>query len=153
MSNDHKKNYLMGKRGLIVATSFILAIIIATTLFNTQVIAFLSSQKLIPTPDRYTELYFNHNVNLPTTLTADPISFSFSIHNVEGSRTVYPYTIVAKPVTGTARTLSTSSVTLASNAVATISKKLTLPQTNTDVEILVLLPNQQQEIHLWLRAK
>ncbi len=152
MSNDHKKSSLMGKRGLILAIALGLAIIIAVVQHQASIAAFLAKQKLAPAPERYTELYFDHNVNLPTTLTTNPVTFSFSVHNMEGSRMSYPYTVTVKPLTGIAHTLSTNSVTLDDNAVATIPEKLTLPQTDANSEITIFLPNQQQEIHLWLRA-
>jgi hypothetical protein len=53
---------------------------------------------LIRQPTRYTELYFDHPTGLPTALTSkQPIAFTFTIANRQGTVVRYPYVISVMP--------------------------------------------------------
>ncbi len=57
----------------------------------------LSDWKLIPIPETYTELYFEDHASLPKKTKAGEITtFSFTVHNMEGIVTEYPYEVYFK---------------------------------------------------------
>lgn len=57
----------------------------------------MNDWKLIPIPETYTELYFEDHTALPKKTTAGQITtFSFTIHNMEGVTTTYPYEVYFK---------------------------------------------------------
>ena len=81
----------------------------------------LGALNLIPTPERFTELYFANAASLPTeAITGEPITFSFVIHNVEGVTTSYPYTVYITYPSGKSITLANGLVTLGNGASTTI---------------------------------
>jgi len=78
--------------------------------------------KLVPESQTFTELYFDNSLALPkTAVPGQPISFSFSIHNVEGVTTSYPYAVYFLYPDGTQFSFTSGSVTLADNASTSIT--------------------------------
>jgi hypothetical protein len=93
----------------------------ARTRFNDAVYNQLNDWKLIPTPERFTELYFQNSANLPrATVAGQPISFAFTIHNVEGITTTYPYVVYFEYPDASQVVFTSGTVTLASDASTTI---------------------------------
>jgi len=59
-----------------------------------QIAAQLHAWKLLPEPERLTELYFTNQPALPTTyLPGDVQAVAFSVHNLEQTSTRYSYVI------------------------------------------------------------
>lgn len=114
---------------------------------KSAVYAGLNSLKLIPQPEQFTELYFENSSALPrATVAKQPISFSFGIHNVEGTSTVYPYEVYFEYPDGSKVNLAAGTVTLPSDASTTISVSHTFSSSNLTGEVVVNLPsldNQQ----------
>jgi hypothetical protein len=105
----------------------------------------LNALKLIPEPEQFTELYFQNSSNLPReTIANEPISFAFTIHNVESTSTVYPYVVYFQASDGTNTTpvvFTTGLVTLADNASTTITVTHTFASASTTGEVVVDLPS------------
>ncbi len=107
---------------------------------------------ITPVAEHYTELSFSQRLPLPSVVTQKPIPFSFSIHNVEGQFVSYPYTVALKLPSGSVTQLASGTVPLAEGYSSTVPESITLPKGTGTSEILVILPDQRQEIHFWLRA-
>ncbi len=135
------------KKTTIIVILLILAAIAAGSyliaqFYGSTVYAGLNSLKLIPQPERFTELYFNNSSNLPrATVAKKPISFSFGIHNVEATTTVYPYEVYFVDNTGYRVNFTSGTVTLASDASTTISVSYTFQSSNLTGEVVVNLPS------------
>lgn len=72
-----------------------LSIIVALTIFHSQVQSSLRTWKLLPQPPSFTELYFTTTNYLPIHyVPGQTQSFSFTVHNVEHRVEHYYYTIV-----------------------------------------------------------
>jgi hypothetical protein len=140
-------------RGTFIAGGFVLAVALVNLLFHSPAAyAQLQAWKLIPTPESYTELYFDHNLTLPSVVTDKPITFAFGIHNAQGQTMIYPYTVTIVSANGTIRPLAHGLIAIADAATATIPEAIGLTAGTTNAEISVDLPNQHQEIHFWLGA-
>jgi hypothetical protein len=111
----------------------------------------LAAAKLLPQPEAFTELYFTQHLLLPKTA-ASPLSFSFTVHNAEGTATTYPYAIVMTQPDGKVQTLQTGSLALQNGETRNVTTKLVLPANTTAAEIAVVLPVQQESIDFWLGA-
>jgi hypothetical protein len=134
-------------RGSIIAAGFLMAIAVGETLFHSQAVyAQLESWKLIPMPQRFTELYFENNTSLPTTVTTKPLVFDFGIHNQEGEFVAYSYEIVMETPSGLTQELSSGTIALPDGQVASIPVVVSLPKGIKTAEIFVELPNQKQVI-------
>ncbi len=80
-----------------------LIIFLSIFLYTNRTVAYkkihekLSEWKFIPIPETYTELYFEDHASLPKKTTAgQKTTFSFTIHNMEGIVTTYPYEVYFK---------------------------------------------------------
>lgn len=113
----------------------------------------LEGWKLIPTPDRFTELYFDNNLALPTKVTSGPTAFEFGVRNDEGETITYPYTVSLIVPGRATRVLRQGDITLASGGASNMHESISIPAGTTSAEISVQLPMQQQEIHFWLGNK
>ncbi len=73
--------------GLAVGLSVALAVV-----NNSVIAAKLHHWKLLPEPERLTELYFTDHTKLPASFTpGQPQSLMFTVHNLEGRTTSYRY--------------------------------------------------------------
>ncbi len=110
----------------------------------------LNALKLIPEPEPFTELYFDTYPQDPSQVTnGTTISFSFTIHNVEGTTTTYPYLVYVMRSLGTT-TIDEGVITLADNASSTISEAAVLSYAWEPGEFIVLLPTLQQHIDFYV---
>jgi uncharacterized membrane protein len=73
----------------------ILIIVVALAIgYHNAIDRQLRSWKLLPEPERLTELYFTHPNSLPTTyVPGQPQTVSFTVHNLEYRDTMYQYVI------------------------------------------------------------
>jgi len=112
----------------------------------------LAAAKLLPQPEAYTELYFTQHLALPKTAIG-LVPFSFTVHNVEGDATTYPYEVVLLLPNGKTQTLSTGTLALQNGETRSVAATVNVPKGTTTAEIAVVLPNQQESIHFWLGAQ
>ncbi|MDB5184820.1 MAG: hypothetical protein JWN38_628 [Candidatus Saccharibacteria bacterium] len=78
--------------GIVIAVVVVLAIggIANASSIKNQ----LNDWKLLPQPERLTELYFTDHLNLPASyMPGTPQTVLFSVHNLEGHRQTYTYTV------------------------------------------------------------
>lgn len=102
---------------------------------------------LIPTPQRFTELYFNNYLTFPKeTVKGQSFPISFTIHNLEGTTTTYPYAIYFEYPTGDEAVFASSTVTVPNNASTTITVTHTFNASNLTGKVFVDLTGMNQEI-------
>ena len=107
----------------------------------------LNTLKLIPEPERFTELYFDDSASLPrNTVKGEPVSFSFTVHNVEGATTTYPYRVYFQDPSGDQQTLTTGTVSLADGASTAIPVSIIYPVSNARGMFVVDLTALNQSI-------
>lgn len=120
-------------------------------MFQTPIIDTLKSYKLWPMPEPLTELYFENHTKLPTTVTpGDPVSFSFTIHNIEYKPMEYPYQVrIEDP---TEKQVATSgSVMLSHDGYTTINEQIDTTHISTRSAVVVDLFKQEQKIQFWIQ--
>lgn len=125
--------------------------IFAVSAYRSQIYGELSALKLIPESTPFTELYFENASSLPEQIIPNkPFSFAFTIHNVEGVRTTYPYTASLVYPSGEEIVFVSSTTTLLSNASSTINVQHIFHSLNRGAEVVVKLTslNQQIDFHL-----
>lgn len=130
---------------------FVLLAVLVTAIFlyiaRAQVYAEMNNFKLLPQEETFTELYFDNYISLPKVAVANqPFSFSFTIHNVEGATTTYPYAVYFEYPDGTQTPFQTGNVTLSDNASTTITVTHTFIASNVKGEVVVSLTNLKQSI-------
>ena len=114
----------------------------------------LNDLKLIPIPERFTELYFEDPSSLPTQTTAGkPISFAFGVHNVEGTPTTYPYVVYFDEPAGYSMNLQTGTISLAPDASKNIPISYTFLASKITGKVVVDLPSVNQHIDFLLLNK
>lgn len=103
--------------------------------------------KLIPQPEQFTELYFDNASLLPKEIVNNALSpFSFTVHNMEGVTTSYPYNVSFLYSSGRRVIVASSTIMLANNASTTISVPRTYHQSNDKGRVVVELTSLNQSI-------
>ena len=111
----------------------------------------LNDWKLLPEPERLTELYFNNSSNLPTTYTPNQSqSFSFSVHNLEYRNMSYYYTISVGSGQSSSTPLQRGSFYLAQNHYKKIPVSLAMPDLGSRTKVIVSLTNPNESIDYWV---
>lgn len=112
----------------------------------------MHSWKLLPEPERLTELYFTKPNTLPTSYTSGQAqTVSFTVHNLEYQTTGYRYQITEQSQDSSQRqTLASGSFTLRQNdynhATVNISTVDFGPRVKVDVELV----NVHESIDYWV---
>lgn len=110
----------------------------------------LDAFKLIPRPERFTELYFENHTNLPKTkVKNETIFFSFTVHNLEGKDMQYPYVVYFKNNYGTT-TVEKSGAFVKDNEYKTITESYTFKSNSPQETLYVELTDKHQELHFAL---
>lgn len=104
--------------------------------------------KLIPQPEQFTELYFDDTPLLPKEIDNNALnSFSFTVHNMEGVTTSYPYNVSFLYSSGRRVIIESSTVTLVNNASTTVVVPRTYNhQSNDKGRVVVELTSLNQSI-------
>lgn len=103
-------------------------------------------------PERFTELYFEDHLELPTRAIKDEeYEFKFTIHNLEYERMEYPYEVSAD-YDGQIQVFDKKKVTLDHDEYKTITVYFGLVDQVEKVRMTVRLVNKNQDIGFWLRA-
>jgi uncharacterized membrane protein len=111
----------------------------------------LNSWKLLPQPERLTELYYVNPNSLPSTYTPGVNQkFGFTVHNVEYRNTDYTYQIEEENQAGSQTvTLQQGSFWLSQNQYKTIDENVNLSDLGPRVQIVVNLSNVNESIDYW----
>jgi hypothetical protein len=141
----------MKKRGYVNITSTIvvvIALIIAAPAIKRQ----LNDWKLLPEPERLTELYFTHPNTLPSTYsTSQAQQVAFTVHNLEYKHETYTYQIVEAPQPGSAGPmLASGSFSLAQNGYKNVTQLLTIQQLANRVNLSINLTNVNESVDYWV---
>jgi uncharacterized membrane protein len=133
----------------------ILCVIFVVYEYGGVIYAQMMAFKLIPTSEQFTELYFTDPSAIPTSLQADQaISFQFTIHNLEGATTTYPYEAYFQDNSGNITILASNTVSLPNNESTTVAVSYSFPKSTTSNEqgkVIVDLPSHNnQQIDFFL---
>lgn len=110
----------------------------------------LATLDLIPKPEKLTELYFNNNANLPSSVTGNQaISFAFVIHNLETTDYQYTYDVFVT-TNGTKRIVDSGSVLVKNNQYYVKKENFNLMKSSGRQEVVVELTNKRQSIDFWI---
>ena len=146
------------KRFAFGISTVIAVVILAVAAFDHAAIAHqLHSWKLLPEPERLTELYFTNATNLPTTYRPDQTQdVQFAVHNLEHRITSYNYVISARSVdnaNAAAATLAHASFTLVQNQTTTLAAPVTLPNLGAQATITITLQPGNVSINYMINEK
>jgi hypothetical protein len=137
--------------GWLIAILILIGVVFLIYVYRGAIYGEMGALKLIPGPERFTELYFTDPASLPTSTTSgETLSFSFTINNLEGATTAYPYVVYFQTPTGGSIVLRRDTISLADNASTTIPISYTFASLKKEVveqgEVVVNLPtlNDQQ---------
>lgn len=149
---------------LAVSTAVIMLAVLGAPVIYRQ----LNDWKLLPQPERLTELYYQNHTTLPASFTpGSPQMFSFTAHNLEYRDTNYRYSVTAQPADSTQSVpLASGSFRLPQNAYKTsqvtfvpsenMAQAGTTP--NPRVQIITTLYKDgrqfgSESIHYWVTAQ
>jgi uncharacterized membrane protein len=129
-------------------TVAIIIIIALIALLHTPVDHQMRSWKLLPEPEKLTELYFTHPNNLPTKyMPGQQQAVSFTVHNLEYQTTGYQYKIIETSQAGDqAVTLASGSFSLQQNQYKSPTVSITTADLGQNVKVEVELVNQHESI-------
>jgi len=115
----------------------------------------LNDWKLLPQPEKLTELYFDNSSNIPTTYTSGVTqNFSFMVHNIEYRSENYKYIVIEQSSDYTStQTLTIGSFNLAQNQVKSTKVYITPVDLGSKVNISVKLVNFNESIDYWVSKK
>ena len=124
----------------------------------------LDAWRLLPRPERLTELYFIHNAHLPVVLKPGKTqAVGFTIHNLEHQTTTYRY-VVAAIAPAKEQILGEGTATLAHDAFRDVSRTFVVPKLGPRLEIRISLEYsgiplgqdsarpETQAIHYWVNT-
>ena len=136
-----------------IIITLILVIIGAILIYigRTQIYTEMENLKLIPEPEHFVELYFTNPLAIPHAAVPNVQQpLAFTLHDVGGSTTTYPYEIYFEHTDGTRDPLATGNITLGGDETRSITVTYTLTGAETQGEVVVTLTslNQQIDFHL-----
>ncbi|MBM3272301.1 hypothetical protein FJY94_03450 [Candidatus Kaiserbacteria bacterium] len=101
--------------------------------------------------ESFTELYLDDHVRLMEQVAQGaPLSFSFTIRNLEGATTSYRYRVFVESRMGVRQSIAEDLVTLADGESATIPQMYRIPRSFRDGELIIELPERMQWLHVSL---
>lgn len=113
----------------------------------------LNDFKLIPQEERFTELYLNDYLTFPKEIVkGQKVTFSFTVHNLEGKTVTYPYVAYLKTEDGYRISIARGSVTLADKESRIVTESYTFKSAlkTEKVTVFIELPDQGQSLHFKL---
>lgn len=119
---------------------------------QSAVVAKMNEWKLLPQDELFTELYLNNHLDLPKEIAkGQTVSFSFTIHNLEGKSVKYPYVVYLQTDKGARISIAHNAVTLADKESKIINEEYTFKtQITKPVTIFIKLPNTGESLHFFL---
>lgn len=144
MANNRKQKNVVWIGSLVLA-----AVLVAVGVFHrNEIYGQLQNWKLIPTDEHFTELYFNNYeaFSKEITLPGKTVSFSFTVHNLEGVTTTYPYAVFFLDTLGKKTILGQGSVTLSDGASQSIIIPYNYSSLKDSGRVIILLNNSNEQI-------
>ncbi len=131
----------------IIFFSALVAVCVFLYVFRSNVWAEMDNLKLIPIPEKFTELYFNDYSTLPKKSVAkELISFSFTIHNMEGATITYPYDVYFKYPDGSRVMFASGTTTIGDGDYQIINASHTWISSNLQGQVVAELTQKNQAI-------
>jgi hypothetical protein len=120
--------------------------------FHQQIKNQLNAWKLLPQPERLTELYFTEPNSLPTTYApGQPQTVRFTTHNIEYQTETYSYRIIEQSQNGSqTQLLSSGQFTLQQGQYQGQNVGITPADLGTRAEIIIELPTVNENISYWV---
>jgi len=143
------KSHRLNQSATIIVSSLIaLLIVLTATVWRPAITNQLNSWKLLPEPEKLTELYFVHPNSLPATYTPGKSQMiSFTLHNLEYQTMTYRYQIIEESQDGSNATiLDTNAFTINQGQYRTVSYPATLVDAGQDAKIVVSIPTVNESI-------
>jgi hypothetical protein len=114
----------------------------------------MNEWKLLPQPERLTELYFTHPNSLPGTYTAgQTLPVDFTVHNIEYKTENYKYQIIEDANNSTkGLLLASGSFTLKQNQYKFPALSVTPANLGPKVQIIVNLSNVNELVDYWVNG-
>jgi uncharacterized membrane protein len=115
----------------------------------------MRSWKLLPEPERLTELYFTHPNNLPSTYMPGQVqTVSFTVHNLEYRTTNYHYIITEiNQSNNQVQTLASSSFVLPQGGYKKEAVNISTVDLGSHVKVEVDLENVKESVGYWLNKE
>jgi uncharacterized membrane protein len=134
-----------------IAITVVIILLVLGLVFHQQIKNQLNTWKLLPEPERLTELYFAKPNNLPSTYVPGQTQVvSFTVHNLEYRTTDYSYRVIEQNQMGDqSQTLRQGKFTLLQNAYEHEVSTIVLPDMGSRVKLIVSLPPQGESIDYW----
>jgi len=135
---------------LLIGVIVVIGMLVFFSLNRASVYNELVTLDLIPKPEKLTELYFNNNANLPSSVTSNQvISFAFVIHNLETTDFQYTYDVSVN-ANGTRYIVDSGNVLVKNNQYYVKNEQFNLMNSTGSQEVVVELTNKQQSIDFWI---
>ncbi len=132
----------------VIVLSAVMLVVLLGVIFHTSIDRQMHDWKLLPEPERLTELYFTHPNSLPKHYTPGQTQqVTFTVHNLEYRTTDYHYRITeTSQDTNQSQTLATGSFTLPQNVYK--NQVVSIPTANlgSHVKVGVELVNTNESI-------
>ena len=144
-----------------IVSVVLVMLILLTYASQNEIKSGLMTLKLLPQPERFTELYFSDyaalSAKLPKTIRkGSTISFAFTIHNLEGKEMNYPYVVYMVDDTFHATTtIQQKTIALDDSASTTIPVAYTFRTANPSPQetVFITLPDQHLQLHFFVPNK
>lgn len=119
---------------------------------QSAVVAQMNEWKLLPQDEAFTELFLNNHLNLPKEIVkGQTVSFSFTIHNLEGKTVKYPYVVYLQTDKGERISIAYNAVTLMDKESRIINEEYTFKtQITKPVTVFIKLSNTGENLHFFL---
>jgi uncharacterized membrane protein len=134
----------------------VIVVILLSVGFYTQIKNQLNDWKLLPQPERLTELYFTTPNSLASTYVPGQVQkVNFTVHNLEYQTETYRYQIIEENQDGSkTQTLTSSTFTLSQNQYQSVSFTGPLVDMGANARIVINLPTVHESIdYLLTRSK
>lgn len=110
----------------------------------------MAEYKLLPQPEKFTELYLENHLQLPKTYQRGKSNaFAFTVHNLEHEPMKYEY-VVEAIATESSRLIDRGSFELKHDEYKTISERIASTEAQQRTKINISLENKDQSIHFWI---
>jgi hypothetical protein len=115
----------------------------------------LNDWKVLPEPEKLTELYFTHPNKLPSSYTpGQPVAVDFTVHDLEYKTENYKYQIIESNNSRSQhRVLGTGSFTLKQNHYRAANVNITTADLGPRVNLEVNLINFNESVDFWVNSR
>lgn len=147
-------NLRLSRRSLaLIFALFAIVIVVASGVsLHQQIVNQLNAWKLLPEPEKLTELYFTKPNNLPSTyIPGQKQNVRFTVHNIEYQTETYQYKILEQSQDGSqTQQLASGKFTLQQDQYQGQNVKVTPADMGKRVKIIVELPTVNETISYWV---